>query len=84
MPTGEKLRAAALAGACGSRGLADFIRSFSGVAALYIYALPEPRLIEHYQKLGFRRLAPEKEKFVHRHVKPKYDDGCIFMYQMLA
>ena len=64
--------------------LVDFIRSFSGVAALYIYALPEPRLIEHYQKLGFRRLAPEKEKFVHRHVKPKYDDGCIFMYQMLA
>ena len=64
--------------------LSDFIRSFSGVKALYIYALPEPRLIEHYKKLGFRRLAPEKEQFVHRHVKPKYDDGCIFMYQLLA
>ncbi|MBQ3825337.1 MAG: hypothetical protein II811_04300 [Spirochaetaceae bacterium] len=64
--------------------ISDFIRSFSGVKALYIYALPEKRLIEHYKKLGFRRLAPEKEKYVHQHVKPKYDDGCIFMYQMLG
>ena len=64
--------------------IADFVRSFSGVKALYIYALPEERLIEHYKSLGFRRLAPEKEKFVHQHVKPKYDNGCVFMYQTLA
>ena len=64
--------------------IADFVRSFSGVKALYIYALPEERLIEHYKSLGFRRLAPEKEIFVHQHVKPKYDNGCVFMYQTLA
>ena len=64
--------------------LVDFIRSFSGAAALYIYALPQERLIQHYTHMGFKRLAPEKEQFVHNHVKPKYDDGCIFMYQMLA
>lgn len=23
------------------------------------------------------------EQFVQFHVKPKYDDGCIFMYQIL-
>ncbi|WP_197971961.1 hypothetical protein [Treponema zioleckii] len=64
--------------------IVNFIRSFSGVKALYIYALPEDKLISHYERMGFRRLAPEKEKFVHSHVKPKYDDGCIFMYQLLA
>ncbi len=64
--------------------IVNFIRSFSGVKALYIYALPENRLISHYERMGFRRLTPEKEKFVHSHVKPKYDMGCIFMYQVLA
>lgn len=24
-----------------------------------------------------------QEKFVQRHVKPKYDEGCIFMYQVI-
>ena len=32
---------------------------------------------------SFARLSEEKEKDVHSHVKPKYDDGCIFMYQIL-
>ena len=30
------------------------------------------------------RLEGELEEFVHSHVKPKYDLGCIFMYQELA
>ena len=59
------------------------IKSFVAVRALYIYALPEQKLIQHYQTLGFSRLEPEEEAFVHSHVKPKYDDGCIFMYQIL-
>ena len=33
--------------------------------------------------LGFERLEEEGEQFVHQHVKPDYDDGCIFMFQML-
>ena len=38
----------------------------------------------YYRKnLGFSRLPPEKESFVYGHVKPKYDQDCIFMYQPL-
>lgn len=54
---------------------------YIGIYALYIYALPNENLIEHYMKMGFSRLPPEQ--FVQFHVKPKYDDGCIFMYQIL-
>jgi hypothetical protein len=61
----------------------DFMKSIVGVKALYIYALPEDRLIEHYKKFGFQRLSKDEEKFVHSHVKPKYDKGCIFMYQLV-
>lgn len=63
--------------------LVDYARSIIGIQALYIYALPQDNLINYYCTIGFKRLSPEKEKFVHQHVKPKYDDGCIFMYQML-
>ena len=62
------------------------LRSASFVAAkwLCIYALPEPKLLDYYRKnLGFSRLPPEKEAFVYGHVKPKYDQDCIFMYQPL-
>lgn len=59
------------------------IQNFVAVKALYIYALSEDKLISHYQKLGFSRLDDEEEKFVHSHVKPKYDADCIFMYQIL-
>lgn len=59
------------------------IQNFVAVKALYIYALPEDKLISHYQTLGFSRLDDEEEKFVHAHVKPKYDADCIFMYQIL-
>lgn len=56
---------------------------YIGVNSLYIYALPEQKLIEHYGKMGFSRLPPKQERFVQHHVKPKYDEGCIFMYQVL-
>lgn len=59
------------------------IQNFVAVKALYIYALPEDKLISHYEKLGFTRLDKEEENFVHTHVKPKYDADCIFMYQIL-
>lgn len=57
------------------------IAKYVGVNSLYIYALPEDRLIEHYKTMGFHRLSSEDEKFVQKHVKPEYDEGCIFMYQ---
>ena len=63
--------------------LAKFIQTFIGAKALYIYALPEDRLVNYYSEMGFKRLYEEKEKYVYSHVKPKYDDSCIFMYQIL-
>ena len=63
--------------------LAQFVSEYIGVSTFYIYALPEDKLMNHYKKLGFSRLPEEQEKFVQNHVKPKYDEGCIFMYQPL-
>lgn len=57
------------------------IQKQSGVQALYIYALPNDKLIEHYASLGFMRFSPEEEDFIHNHVKPLYDKGCVFMCQ---
>ena len=54
---------------------------YVGANSLYIFALPEERLIKHYGDMGFYRLPESQEKFVQCHVKPKYDEGCIFMYQ---
>lgn len=56
---------------------------YVGISSLYIYALPEEKLIEHYSTMGFSRLPEHQERFVQRHVKPKYDEGCIFMYQVI-
>ena len=64
--------------------LARWSASVVGARWLCIYALPEKRLLAYYgEKLGFARLSPEQEAFVHSHVKPQYDRGCIFMYQEL-
>ena len=63
--------------------LANFVSEFVGVSTLYIYALPEEKLMAHYGKMGFSRLPSKQEQFVQSHVKPKYDQGCIFMYQPL-
>ena len=65
------------------RPLAECMSKYIGVNSLYIYALPEDKLIEHYKTLGFSRLPVEQERFVYNHVKPKYDADCIFMYQTL-
>lgn len=63
--------------------IAKTMSKYVGVKSLYIYALPDEKLIEHYAKLGFSRLPKNQEKFVQNHVKPKYDEGCIFMFQNL-
>jgi len=54
-----------------------------GVHSLYLFALPQEPLINHYKEWGFSRLETKQEKFVHNHIKPKFDTGCIFMYQSL-
>ncbi|WP_022931531.1 hypothetical protein [Treponema bryantii] len=60
------------------------LAKYVGVSAIYIYALPEEKLMKHYKKMGFSRLPPEPEMFLQNHVKPKYDKDCIFMYQILG
>lgn len=54
-----------------------------GIQALHIYALPEDELLEHYGTFGFSRLPQEMEAYIHQHLKPDYDESCIFMYQLL-
>lgn len=54
-----------------------------GIQAIHIYALPEDDLIDHYGSFGFSRLPKEMEEYIHTHLKPDYDDKCIFMYQIL-
>lgn len=64
--------------------LVELVAELVGVNSLYLYALPNERLMDHYEKMGFSRLPPDQEIFVRDHIKPKYDEGCIFMYQVLA
>ena len=52
-----------------------------GIQLLYIFALPEDKLIERYYEYGFARLNPKSEENLHQRLKPKYDKGCIFMFQ---
>ncbi len=63
--------------------ISKYIQTLTAVQALYIYAIPEQPLIDHYSSLGFERLTEDEEKFVHQTVKPAYDDGCVFMFQLL-
>lgn len=63
--------------------ISRFMAKYIGANSLYIYALPNDRLIQHYNTMGFSLLPEEQEKFVQSHVKPKYDAGCRFMYQTL-
>ena len=75
----------------GAYAFVNFIRPLAlqastiiGAKWLCLYALPETRLIEYYGELGFARLDKERETFVYSHVKPEYDQGCIFMYQSIC
>ena len=63
--------------------IAQNFSRYVGANSLCIYALPNDRLMDYYKNLGFTRLPAEQEKFVQVHVKPEYDEDCIFMYQTL-
>lgn len=54
-----------------------------GICIVYIFALPYRQLIRYYETLNFRRLGKAEENFVHRHYKPRYDEGCVFMSRPL-
>lgn len=55
-----------------------------GVKILYIYALPYEGLLNYYHGLAFSRLPKEQEMVLHSRIKPRYDEGCIFMYQVIG
>lgn len=56
--------------------------SIVGVRIIYIFALPVPELILHYNReYGFVRLDSDSEDNLHQRVKPAYDKDCIFMFQ---
>ena len=51
-----------------------------GAQIVYIYSLPEEKVINNYHKYGFMRLPKKQERQLHRRYKPRYDKSCIFMY----
>ncbi len=63
--------------------LAKEISSLVGAQCLYIFALPQNKLMSHYSSMGFERFPQRLEKFLHKHIRPLYDKGCIFMYQKI-
>ncbi len=58
-------------------------QDYVGIRFIYIFALPDAGLIKRYQNYGFTRLSRLQEKSTHKLIRPRYDRGCIFMYQTL-
>ena len=54
-----------------------------GIKIVYIFALPYERLINRYRQYGFLRLDNASEDELHKRLKPNYDEGCVFMFQLL-
>lgn len=59
------------------------ISCYVGAKLIYIYALPEDKLMSHYETMGFSRTSEKMERFVYSHVKPAYDKNCIFMIRKI-
>ncbi|MBR1598471.1 MAG: hypothetical protein IJ661_06175 [Lachnospiraceae bacterium] len=57
---------------------------YIGIKVVYIFALPYERLINRYQRYGFRRLPEMEESILHKRLKPRYDESCKFMYLLLT
>ncbi|MBR1383888.1 MAG: hypothetical protein IJ555_08800 [Ruminococcus sp.] len=54
-----------------------------GLKIIYIFALPYEKLIKTYSNYGFKRLSSKSEDELHKRLKPRYDEACIFMFQQL-
>lgn len=59
------------------------IAEYVGSAYLYIFALPDNKLMAHYETMGFAHTTEKMRRFIYSHVKPAYDRDCIFMWQKL-
>ena len=55
-----------------------------GVSVVYLFALPDERLIAAYERYGFSRLDPDREALLHARMKPRYDAQCVFMFMRLS
>ena len=83
----EKYHLRRLGGIVFHRLIVPLVLKFSeslGIYLLYIFALPQPRLIETYNNYGFQRLSDKAEGLLHKRLKPSYDESCIFMFQTLG
>ena len=66
------------------RPIIDEVAERIGVKIIYIFALPDEKLLRLYQeRYGFLRLSRFAEERLHKRLKPQYDEGCVFMYQLL-
>lgn len=63
--------------------LVNEISNYVGASLLYIFALPEDKLMSHYETMGFSRTSEKMERFVYRHIKPIYDKNCVFMVRKI-
>ena len=54
------------------------VQEIVGVKVLYIFALPEQKLMDRYMKeYGFNRLDKCDEDNLHKTIKPRFDYGCV-------
>ena len=58
-------------------------QDYIGIRFIYIFFFFYAGLIKRYQSYGFSRLSRLQEKSTHKLIRPRYDRGCIFMYQTL-
>lgn len=63
--------------------LVEEVSKYVGAMYLYIFALPENKLMEHYKTMGFQHASKKISKYIYNHIKPVYDRGCVFMYQRI-
>lgn len=63
--------------------LIQYLSKYVGINIVMIYALPQPKLINFYESLGFYRLPKKTERQIHNRMKPTYDQNCIFMFQKI-
>lgn len=51
-----------------------------GVSVVYLFSLPDDKVIANYHSYGFERLDETDEGKVHARLKPRYDAQCVFMF----
>ncbi len=63
--------------------IVNLASQYIGIKMIYIFALPYEKLIARYSDYGFRKLSDDAEKDLYKRLKPRYDESCRFMYQLL-